>query len=103
MRPPARTARVTPLRVDEVVGVGEAKNGGSCGGLKVASGGRCGALKAGDVTGDECQYCGKRCHWARECRKKKKDGQAHATQVDEGESMLLVAVVLEGTHASIAP
>jgi hypothetical protein len=26
-----------------------------------------------DVTGDECRYCGKKGHWAWECRKKNKD------------------------------
>jgi hypothetical protein len=36
-------------------------------------------------------------------RRRRTGRQAHATQVDEGESMLLVATVLEGTHASIAP
>jgi hypothetical protein len=37
--------------------------------------------------------------WARECHKKK-DEEAHATQVDTGESVLLVVAVLEEMHAS---
>jgi hypothetical protein len=78
------------------------QEGGSHGFSKAASGGRCGTPKAIDVTGDECWYCGKKGHWARECRKKKKNEQAHTTQVDEGESALLVAMVLERTHATSA-
>jgi hypothetical protein len=44
------------------------------------------------VANDECRYCGKRGHWVRECRKKKRDEQAHAAQAeDDGEAALLVA------------
>jgi hypothetical protein len=50
------------------------------------------AAGSSDVTKDECCYYGKRGHWACECRKKKRDEEAHATQVDEeGESTLLLA------------
>jgi hypothetical protein len=53
-------------------GHGGGQEGGR-GGSKAASGGRRGAPKAGDITGDECRYCGKKGHWAQECCKKKKD------------------------------
>jgi hypothetical protein len=32
---------------------------------------------------DECRYCGKKGHWARECRKKKLDEEVHAAQAEE--------------------
>jgi hypothetical protein len=45
-----------------------------------------------DVAHDECRYCGKKGHWARECKKKKCKEELHATQVeDEEESTLLLA------------
>jgi hypothetical protein len=56
----------------------------------------------GDVADDECRYCSKKGHWARECCKEK-DEQSHAAQVDEGELALLVAAVLEEVHAGSAP
>jgi hypothetical protein len=44
------------------------------------------------VTSDECCYCGKHGHWTCECRKKKRNKQAHAAQVeDDGKVALLVA------------
>jgi hypothetical protein len=44
------------------------------------------------VAGDECRYCGKSGHWARECKTKKRDEQSHATQVeDDSKATLLVA------------
>ncbi|KAG8082876.1 hypothetical protein GUJ93_ZPchr0014g46611 [Zizania palustris] len=42
------------------------------------------------VAHDECRYCGKKGHWARECRKKK-DEQVHSSQVEEAETFLMVA------------
>jgi hypothetical protein len=49
---------------------------------------------SGGITGDECRYCEKKWHWALECKKKKRDEQAHAMQVvDEGESDLVIACV----------
>jgi hypothetical protein len=83
-------------------GHGGGQEGGR-GGSKAASGGRRGAPKAGDIAGDECWYCGKEGHWAQECCKKKKDEQFHTAQADGMESALLVATVLEETHAGSAP
>jgi hypothetical protein len=42
---------------------------------------------------DTCGYCGKKSHWAHECRKKKCDeeAQAHVTVGDEEEQSLLLA------------
>jgi len=40
---------------------------------------------------DECRYCGNKGHLARECRKKKRDEQAHAAEVEE-EGALLVGI-----------
>jgi hypothetical protein len=51
----------------------------------------------GDVASDECCYYGKRGHWARECRKMKRDEEVHATQAVEDHEptlfMVSVAVV----------
>jgi hypothetical protein len=66
-------------------GCGKGVGGNSRGGGNADHGGN-------KVTGDECRYCRKRRHWARECKKKKRDEQAHAAQVeDDGEAALLVA------------
>ncbi|WVZ90940.1 hypothetical protein U9M48_037190 [Paspalum notatum var. saurae] len=45
------------------------------------------------------RYCGKKGHWARECRKKKRDEQAHVAQTegDAGEQALLVATTTIAT------
>jgi uncharacterized membrane protein YgcG len=57
-------------------GRGRGKNSGGRGGAD--GGGRTGGNggrgnNGGDVTGDECRYCGKKGHRAQECKKKKKD------------------------------
>ncbi|XP_066377809.1 uncharacterized protein [Miscanthus floridulus] len=51
-----------------------ARGGGSGGGSKPPTGGN-GKKKK---TSDECKYCGKSGHWARECCKKKRDEAAYA-------------------------
>lgn len=43
------------------------------------------------LASDECAYCGNTGHWPRECRKKKKDEQAHATEA-EAEATLMMGV-----------
>ena len=51
---------------------------------------------AKEIARDQCRYCGKRGHWARDCRKKKRE-EAHLVQrgpEDDGaEPALLMAVV----------
>jgi hypothetical protein len=45
-----------------------------------------------DVAGDECRYCGKKGHWARECQKKKRDAEVHTAQAgEEDEPTLFMA------------
>ena len=53
------------------------------------------ATTGGNVAGNECRFCGKKGHWARECRKKR-DEQAHVVQTEgsEGEQALLVATTM---------
>ncbi|WVZ75292.1 hypothetical protein U9M48_023362 [Paspalum notatum var. saurae] len=61
-----------------------------------SSGGRGGRTGSAGVAGNECRYCGKKGHWARECREKKRDEAAHTAQAEEGESdqALLVATAM---------
>ncbi|WVZ94772.1 hypothetical protein U9M48_040631 [Paspalum notatum var. saurae] len=56
----------------------------------------------GTVAGNECRYYGKKGHWARECRKKKRDEQAHVAQTEggKGEQALLVATTTIATTTS---
>jgi hypothetical protein len=58
-------------------GSGNARNHGR-GNVGRGSGGG-----SSDVTKDECHYCGKKGHWARECKKKKRDEEVHTAQVEE--------------------
>jgi hypothetical protein len=46
---------------------------------------------SGDAACDECCYCGKNGHWAREFRKKKCDEEVHTAQVDNEEETTLLA------------
>jgi len=55
-------------------GGGSSQGGGRGGGSKPPAGGD---GKKKKIAGDECAYCDKMGHWAREYRKKKHDEQAH--------------------------
>jgi hypothetical protein len=68
---------------------GSSQGGGSSGGSKPPTGGN--GKKKKKLTGDECAYCGKTAHWARGCRKKKRDKQAHAAEA-EAEGTLLMGI-----------
>jgi hypothetical protein len=53
-----------------------------------------GGRTGGDIASDECCYCGKRGHWARECRKKNCDKEVHVVQAkDDDEPTLFMASV----------
>jgi hypothetical protein len=53
-----------------------------------------------DVARDECCYCGKRGHWARECRKKKRDEEVHAAQAEEEDEPTLLVASASITHVN---
>jgi hypothetical protein len=57
--------------------VGGNRGSGNTGKRGVENAGHGGGAPGGDVVSDECRYCGKHEHWARECRKKKKDEEVH--------------------------
>jgi hypothetical protein len=70
---------------------GRGKNNASRGctatGGRASSGGGHGS-GGGDIAGNQCRYCSKKGHWARECKKKKQHEQAQVD--DEGDSTLLI-------------
>jgi hypothetical protein len=45
------------------------------------------------VTDDTCKACGKKGHWAKDCRCKKKQEQAHVAQDDEPTLLLAVGTM----------
>jgi hypothetical protein len=61
------------------------------------SGGKDGARGGGPSKDDKCRYCGKKGHWAHECRKRLRDeAEANLTQAEEDEDPgLLMAQVCE--------
>ena len=101
---------------------GSGKRGrGRGGGRGSSSGGRGGGRGDGDtgdrgggnagrgnsgVAKDECRYCGKKGHWAHECKKKKRDEESHAAKAEEEEESTLFmasAAVIEPVAAHAHP
>lgn len=78
-------------------GESRGRDGGGGSGGKAPSGAN-GGKKKKRLASDECAYCGKTGHWARECRKKKRDEAAHAAQAEEEprEGALMLAMCVEG-------
>jgi hypothetical protein len=58
----------------------------------------------GSKKDDTCRYCGKKGHWARECRKKKRE-EAHLAKNDDNAdpAMLLGEIELDTTSPTAAP
>jgi hypothetical protein len=73
-------------------GRGGGRGGGNTGDRSGGSAGRGSGESSSDVAKDQCRYCGKKGHWARECKKKKHDKEIHAAQAkEEEESTLFMA------------
>jgi hypothetical protein len=70
-------------------GHGGGRGGSNTGDRSGRSAGRGSSEGSSDVAKDQCRYCGKKGHWARECKKKKRDGEIHATQAEEEEESTL--------------
>jgi len=77
-------------------GRGGGRGGGrGAGARKKGEGTGRGDNNSGDVASDQCRYCGNRGHWARDCRKKKRDEAAHLAQAEEevgGDTLLMARV-----------
>jgi uncharacterized membrane protein YgcG len=100
---------------------GDKRGRGRGGGHGSSSGGRGGGRGGGDtddrgggnagrvnggVAKDECRYCGKKGHWACECKKKKHDEESHTTKAKEEEESTLFmasAAVIEPVAAHAHP
>jgi len=81
----------------------ERRNGGKPPRGRGHDGGKASASRAGPT--DICDYCGKKGHWAAECRKKKRDqAQAFVAQEEEEDQALLMAhaVILHTDFPSCA-
>jgi hypothetical protein len=63
-------------------GRGGGRGGGNTGDRSEGSADRGSGEGSSDVTKDQCRYCGKKGHWARECKKKKRDEEIHAAQAE---------------------
>jgi hypothetical protein len=82
------------------------RSGGRGGGDNGDRGGRNAGRGNGGVAKDECRYCGKKGHWARECKKKKRDKESHAEKAEEEEESTLFmasAAVIEPVVAHAHP
>ena len=66
---------------------GQTRGAGGGGTPKLPTGGTDKGKKK--LAGDECAYCGKTGHWARQCRKKKRDEQAHAAETEEEAALMM--------------
>lgn len=76
---------------------GRGRGRGSGGGGELRAGGN--AAQSGDD--DNCKYCGKKGHWAKECRKKKRDEAAQAYLAEDDEPTLMyIADATEVRHPS---
>ncbi|XP_062193534.1 uncharacterized protein LOC133896916 [Phragmites australis] len=66
-----------------------------------------GASSAGvgwEATKDQCHRCGRTGHWARDCRSKPRNGEAHVLQAQEDEPTLLMARVNSvQIHSALPP
>jgi hypothetical protein len=83
-------------------GCGGGRGGGNTRDHSGGSTGRGSGKGNNDVAKDQCRYCGKKGHWARECKKKKRDKEIHATQAEEEEESTLFmasAAVIEPVAA----
>jgi hypothetical protein len=83
------------------------RGGGRGGGDTGDRGGGNAGRGNGGVAKDECRYCGKKGHWARECKKKKRDEESHAAKAEEEEESTLFmasAAVIEpvAAHAHLS-
>jgi hypothetical protein len=47
------------------------------------------------ISRDRCKYCGKKRHWARKCRKKKREKAAHLAQAEERKEPMLMLATTE--------
>ncbi|XP_021321292.1 uncharacterized protein LOC110437238 [Sorghum bicolor] len=61
---------------------------GQPGGSGNATGGR-------PPPGDHCKTCGKKGHWTKDCRSKKKQGAAHVAQAEEDEERALMYIAVD--------
>jgi uncharacterized membrane protein YgcG len=61
------------------------RSGGRGGGDTGDRGGENASRGNGGVVKDECRYCGKKGHWAHECKKKKRNEKSHTAKAKEEE------------------
>jgi len=77
---------------------GRGKRRGRGRGRGTGSDSRASASSGQTVTDDACKACGKKGHWTKDCRSKKKLEHAHVAQDDEPTLLLAVSDVQEGIH-----
>jgi hypothetical protein len=87
-------------------GRGGGRGGGDTGDRGGGNAGRGNGEGNDGVAKDECRYCGKKGHWAHECKKKKRDEEIHAAKAEEEEESTLFmasAAVIEYVAAHAHP